>query len=295
MESYSLGFSESNLKILKLNSSKEIILKDEIELGFSISDDFYLRKSMDEAAGIFSEKISPFKINDDASISSVSVLIETSNTFMNVFPVDFSEDKNIVNSHIMWELSNYFPETYKDYSLKYFRLHNNYFNENTDEVLLIAIEKSKIDFLKILCNSIGIRVKSIGIDQFAAEDCVKYLYPEDYTENNILLTGYKNSRMDFSLISNGKIKYYDFIISDQIDIKTSLAKILGFFGKKFCDINIDKIFLYGEDKSGQLKDFLSDEIKDIPVTLMNPFRNGNLNDNQSSFAPLFGLALKNYT
>ena len=59
--------------------------------------------------------------------------------------------------------------------------------KNTDEVLLIAIEKSKIDFLKILCNNVlAIRVKSIGIDQFAAE--VKYLYPEDYTENNILLT-----------------------------------------------------------------------------------------------------------
>ena len=35
------------------------------------------------------------------------------------FPVEFSDDKSNINSHILWELSHYFPENYKDFIVKY--------------------------------------------------------------------------------------------------------------------------------------------------------------------------------
>ena len=76
--------------------------------------------------------------------------------------------------------------------------------------------------------------------------------------------------MDFSLISNGKIKYYDFIISDQIDIKTSLTKILGFFGKNFVILILIRFFCT-EGQIGTTRFFFRRN-KDIPVTLMNPFK-----------------------
>lgn len=82
-------------------------------------------------------------------------MIEASQAFLNVLPVDFNEGKANINSHILWELSNYFPENGKDFIVKYYRLNNNYISKNIDEILLIALDKNKIDIIKIFATAAG--------------------------------------------------------------------------------------------------------------------------------------------
>jgi len=293
LDNISIGFSENVLRVLKVNDARKITFKGEIDLGFNINDDSYFKKNKDEAVELFSEKFSGLSVNEDNSECKAGVLIEASQAFLNVLPLDFNEGKANINSHILWELSNYFPEKGKDFIVKYFRLNNNYISKNIDEILLIALDKNKIDIIKNLCNGSGIMIKNIEIDQLAVDKCIKNNYPEDIRNFNILLIGCKNSRLDFSLISEGKIKYFDFQNTARSNINQAIYSQMNFFEKVFSDIRIGKVFLYGEEKSIFVKNFFKEEYKNIPVSLINPETTDNTG-NQSKYAPLFGLALKDF-
>ena len=100
MDSINIEFSDDRFRVLQLNSLKEIVLKEEIELGLNINDVKYIKKNKKEAVNIFSEKFSELPFNEEYSISNACLLLNTSQTFLNVFPVDFNEEKNSVDSHI---------------------------------------------------------------------------------------------------------------------------------------------------------------------------------------------------
>lgn len=295
MDSINIEFSDDRFRVLQLNSLKEIVLKEEIELGLNINDVKYIKKNKKEAVNIFSEKFSELPFNEEYSISNACLLLNTSQTFLNVFPVDFNEEKNSVDSHILWELSNYFPDTYKDYIVKYYKLNNNFLSENTDEVLLIAVDKNRIDVMKTLCNGCGVKIVNIDIDQFAVERCIKESYDGKFSDKNILLIGCKESRFDFSLISNGKLRYYDFLISGKENFKSLIDKQLESVSSKFADFNFDQIFIYGNERSLKVKGFIENELKRFSVSMLNPLNTKISQDDESKYAPLYGLALKNFS
>ncbi len=282
-----LGFTENTLRVLQLSDSKEVISKDQINLSFNINDKSHLKSNSEELITEFSGNILNIIDSKSAEAHTASVLIDTAQTFLNVVPVDFNEDRNNINSHILWELSNYFPDTYKNFNIKYYRLHNNSVNEGIDEVLLIAIDKNRIDFIKKLCNGSNIKIRNIEIDQFAVEKCLKENHGADMLNKNILIIGCKNSRLDFSLIKNEVLKYYDYDIFEGSNFRPALVNQMNFFNSAFNDKSIQKIFLYGYESSGNIKKFLDKEFGNIEISYIN-------NDGiDSSFAPLYGLALKN--
>lgn len=283
-------------RVLILDDSKNVIFKNETDLGFSINDDSYFKKNKDEAVNIFSDKLNSLSYPEAAnSENSVNVLIDTSLTFLNVLPVDFSEDKKSIYAHILWELSNYFPDTYKDYIINYYRLHNNYLSENIDEILLIAVDKNKIEAIKNLCNGNGIRIRNIDIDQLAAEKCLKENYATEFENRNILLIGCKNNRLDYSFFLNGKLKYYDFQITSKTNISSFLLKQTEFFNLMPGNAGIEKVFLYGGDKSVSVRDFFSKAFSKTPVSFIQADAAANSKETQSIFAPLYGLGLKNFS
>lgn len=283
-----LGFTENILKVLRLNDSKEIILKDRFSLSFNINDETYLKRNHDELISEFSGYIFNILKNESPEENTASVVIDTAQTFLNVIPVDFNEDHNNINSHILWELSNYFPEKYKDFKIKYYRLNNNNRNEGIDDVLLIAIDNNKINFIKKLCNASNVKIKNIEIDQFAVEKCLKENYKSDILNKNILIIGCKNSRLDYSLISNEELKYYNYDLSEVNNYKTSLVKQMNFFNYTFSNKTIGHIFLYGNENLDNVKNFLEVEFPNLKISTID-----SLGLNDSSFASLYGLALKN--
>ncbi len=285
MNTLSLGFSGNVLRVLQLSDTRQIISEYELTLSFNINEENILKQNQKELARELSDSISGIPGIDGSEPLTAGILIETEQTFLSVFPIDFNEEQGNINSHILWELSNYFPDTYKNFNIKYFRLNNNYLNETIDEVLLIAIDKGKIEFLKNLCNSCNIRIKNIEIDQFAVDKCLKENYPDDVKNSNILIIGCKNSRLDFSMIVNGNLTLFDFENFEGENFRTLLVNKINHLSS----MNIDKIFLYGGDVSGQVKNFLSEQYKAAQIEFISfP---GN---NDFRFSPLYGLALKNF-
>jgi len=282
-----LEFSGNILRALQLSESKEIILKEEIRLSFNLNDEFHSRKNRENLIEEFEESVRPIFKDEEQEFRSAGILIGTGQTFLNVMPVDFNEDAGTISSHILWELSNYYPESYKDFTIKYFRLNNNYLSENIDDVLLIAINKHKLEFIKSLCDSCDISIRNVEIDHFAVEKCLREFNPDDIRNKKVLIIGSKSERLDFSLIANSTMKYYDFEVTERSDFRNLLVRQINILNSSL--FTIDRFYLYGDDKAAVIKSFLEDQFKNIPVSFIS--YTGNKED--SGFAPLYGLALKN--
>lgn len=284
MNNLVLEFSEKGLRVLEINQSGIIIFKEELNLNFNIYDETEQKISREEMKNEFSETIQNLLKNNKREVQTTGVLINTSQTFLNVFPLDFNEEQISIDSHLIWELSNYFPESFKNFNIKYYRLNNNELNGKIDDVLLIAVDKNKIERIKNLCNAAGLKIRNVEIDQFTVEKCLPAEY-KDETEC-LLLLGCKNLRLDFSLIINGKLKYYDYRIIENTKFKYFLMDRINFFNSTYKEI--DHIFLYGEDYSKEADIFLKNEFQNINTSFVTYD-----SSDDTKFAPLYGLALKN--
>lgn len=286
------GFTGNVLRILELNESKIISVCEEITLKADIGEDSYLKKNLKEFTDDVSEKLKAV-FGNSLTERTAGIIIDTSQAFLTVIPLDFREDANSINSHILWELSNFFPDSYKDFNIKYYRLGNKLSDNNVCEVLLIAINKNKTELLKNVCNSCGIKIKNLELDQFAVEKCLKENYKAEISENTVVLIGCRNARLDFSLIVNGELKYYDYQIMEKPDFRNYLMRQLDFFEYEFNQYKPKKFFLYGEDLVTNIKEFLTEKISDTESIIIN--LSSKEQHNLSKFAPLFGLALKNFS
>jgi len=284
LNSLALEFSRDVLRIIELNDSAEVVLKKEINLGFNINEVNLLKKNRKEIYYLFAEALSNVFPEEDESPLNAGILINTDQTFLSTLPVDFNEDQSNIDSHILWELSNYYPETYKNFNIKYYRLNNNLTGKNIDDILLIAVDKNRIELLNSLCIEAGIKIRNIEISHFAAEKCL----PADYKDEaqNILLIGCRNLRMDFSLIRKGKLKNYDYRIIEDKNFQSSVLSHINFLKSSFDSVK--KVYLYGDDYTRSISKFLNEDFEYMQTALINIDGTGDI-----SFCPLYGLALKN--
>jgi Tfp pilus assembly PilM family ATPase len=298
LNTLSLSFNSDCIRLIELNPEKEIIFIDELEYDLKLENDFAIYIDNEVVISSLAEKVESI-LEGKKNVSKAGVLIETSQTFLNVIPVDFNEEKSQINLHILWELSNYYPDSYKNFNIKYYRLNNLHVDANIDEVLLIAVDKSRIEFIKKVCKQSGLDVKIIDIDHFAIEKCIKEIYRNEQYSNYILI-GCKKNRIDFSLLVSGKLKYYDFAIINNRNLKKVISSKLKLFYSYFSDIDIKKVFIYGEDSCRQVKKYFEETGK-LESEFINPFLNFKFKDeinleesSLSKFAPVYGLALKSF-
>ena len=287
MNNINLEFSGNLLRVLQISSSGEILLKNEIIMSFNINDEIHLKKNKSEFADEFSESFIEIINNNDTEFKTAGILIGSEQAFLNVTPIDFNEDKSAISSHILWELSNYFPDSYKDFNIKYYRLHNNQLSENIDDVLLIAINKKKLEFIRSLCDSVDIRIKNVEIDHFVVEKYLNENFQGEISDSTVLVIGCKNERLDFSLIEKKILRFYSFDIIERSDFKNSLIRQISFLNSYLT--GIQKTFLYGDESSVKVRNFITEQFQNLPVSFLN--LPGNNED--SRFSPLYGLALKN--
>ncbi|MEZ4688735.1 MAG: pilus assembly protein PilM [Ignavibacteria bacterium] len=291
MINLNIEFSDNTIRILRLDKLKRILSKDEVNISFSLSDETVMRKDKFDLIHEFEDAISevlkkdPEIENNDANVTA-GILIGTEQTFLNVTPVDFEEDNSSVTSHIIWELSNYFPDTYKDFNVRYYRLNNNRVSENIDDTLLIAINKKKLEFIKTLCDSSGIKIRNIEIDHIVIEKCLKEKYPDDIIGKTVLVIGIKKGRVDFSLLSDGEIRYYDYACLGGSNLKYLVVNEINLLNSLL--FNIENMFIYGEDSNNELREFLKEQFENTGVFNINYD-----NTDDTAFSPLYGLALKN--
>lgn len=283
-----------------VNNMNEVIVLEEISVAIDLSKDIGVLKNDKNTIYELSDIINSAIKTEGVDIESAGVTIDSSQAFINNIPVDFKEDPKSINSHLMWELSNYFPDEHQNFNIKYYKLEKKGYPENVDEALLIAMDKNKTEFVKNIFMVLKFPLKIIDIDHFSSEKLLKYNYASEMANNDILLIGFRSNGMEMSVICNEKLKHYEFINSFNIADPALITSFLERM-KIESDINIKKIFYYEDNILNRVPD-LSNELNGLKLCILDPFLKLKLsrqllsgkstNENFSRFSALCGLAVK---
>jgi Tfp pilus assembly PilM family ATPase len=274
-----------------------------IEVDFNFEADLSKYKSNQKALTNISGEIQKYLTKRALSFDKVSATIGTSQAFLIILPLDYSEGKQSLNSKIYWELSNYFPDSYDDYMINTYRLNSILPCRDTDEFLIIAVLKNTLEFLKRIFKLCNLNIDLIDIDHFAAEHSLRRNYEQELVDKNILLVGLKDFRIDYGYIENKKYRFYCYSkYYSEPEFNLSLArKINQLLIEKFSKTGIDKIYIYGDNVKDETLRMLNKNIQ-IPIKVINPFDNINssteflkneeLRKTAHIFSPGCGVALR---
>ena len=302
MEKLILSFSDEYIRAIGVNDLNEIILMEEVSSIVDFGKDISYYKNNTTVLSETSQMIHSILNTDIARIKKVGVALDSAQAFLNIIPIDTNDDEKTINSQIMWEISNYFPETYNDFNIKYIKLNNHKYTQNIDDALLIAIDKFKIDFCRRVCSELKLNLKTVEVDHFAAEKILSDNYKDKVLTANVLLIGYKASRIDMSVVANGKIRYYEYVNKDDNEYHERFASALKNLSVSIPELNLKDVYIYGGDFSGNIDERFQEIFKNVSTTVIDPFFKVKLSRellseksadrNLHRFTPLCGLASK---
>ena len=288
-------FREANT--ISLNNAESV------DVEFSFEDDLSKFKSNQKYLTNLSGEIYKYISKRNSSFNKIAVTIGTSQAFLNILPLDYSEGRQALNSKIYWELSNFFPDTYNEYIINTYRLNSVMPCINTDEFLIIAVLKNSMEFVKRLFKLCNLNLDLVDIDHFSAEHALRYNYEEAIANKNILLIGLRKGRIDYGFIENKKYKYYCYSkYSSEPEFNLSLVrKINSLMNGVLSKQQADTIYLYGDIIRDDTLESLIKNTR-VRVEILNPFeninasaiylKNENLRKVSYQYAPAAGAALR---
>ncbi|MGH2575411.1 MAG: hypothetical protein ACRDFC_06900, partial [Ignavibacteria bacterium] len=278
---------------------------DIVEVDFNFEDELWKYKSNQRILTNISSEIQKVLQQRGTNFSNISLTIGTSQAFLMILPLDFSEGRSSINSKIHWELSNYFPDSYNEYIVNTYRLNSSLPFSESDEFLVIAVLKNTLEFIKRIFKLCNIKLSLIDIDHFSAENSLRKNCMNRISDKNVLLTGIKNGRADFGYIVNKKYRYYTYTTySSKAEYNLNIVKKLkSLLNSNVAKGGVDIIFLYGDEIREDTLKALK-KLNNFKVEILNPFesisssseylQNSDLRKIHYNFASSCGVALRNF-
>ncbi|MCE1164505.1 MAG: hypothetical protein LWX07_03780 [Bacteroidetes bacterium] len=282
-----IGYTGKFIRFLIVENGKTVIFLDQqeyVDAGIFFLEPKVNHKRITELAGIISNVFRKNNIHVD----SASLVLDSKIAYMNMIPVDFTDEAENINSSLIWELSNFYPDTYKNFKISYQKIESNkeeyLYLGNT---LIIAYHKNIAEITRRLSEISSIRFTGINFDNFTAGKFVLGRGEKDF-----ILLGLKEDRTDISHYLMGEIRNYTGLFSSRengggAEQTERLLRLPGFN-------EVNKIFVYGEEDSVKNAEKIKTDYKEIIFT--DPFGSFSKANQPSelstlksySFTPLFG-------
>ena len=302
MKTIIIGISDRTLRFLGMSEKKEISFIESIDTTFSFTDCFKTGAYEDTLVNEASYVINNVLRDLHTSSTKIGVAIESTFAFLNIVPIDFNESVSNISSWILWDLSNYFPDNYKNFKVNYYKLHNKKFNSNVKDTLIVSFDNVILQVLVKIFYSGKLKFQLFDIDHFAVEKYLSSVYGEKIDSDSFLIIGCKRNHIDISMHNSEGLMHYDYLVFKDSGYKTKLkGKITGILET----INYSPVkfsIIYGEDYSEDIYHYLSNELGNIKFHLPDPItefkmqehlkNNEKFKNEGNKFLPLFGLALK---
>lgn len=233
-------------------------------------------------------------VNISEKFTKLSFCLGTEFAFLNVIPADENLSDQALNEHLLWEISQYFPgESIDGFTVRGYR----FGNSNVQRVLLVAVKKEIISFLRALADKLKLGIQIIDIDHFAVENCLRERISSvrsRYFYSNFILIGLKSSRIDISVFKDYEFqRYFYYIINGESDTRYFLIKLIN----EHVSAGFERFIFYGEGLDKGLIDFISGMLGS-KFSLLNPFEPRLFLDVKVNvepahvYAPNIGLALR---
>jgi len=302
LETLAIGFSERLIRFTELNEKGDVLFIGKTETDFDLNKDLSAYRSSEEIISETGDLIYNILQENNVQPDRIGVLFDTTQSFLNVIPIDYKEETSSIHSQILWELSNYFPDNYKDFKISYHKLNHNSYTGQVKDTLIIAVNKSKINLIKKIFSVCNLKIHLTDIDQFASVKCIREICKEELTNNQILAVGCKKNRIDLSIIDEKSLIYYDYLVFENYKFQESLRRTIEKLGSM--GIRFNRMLLCGDDCTKNVYDFLKLNYKECEVEFSDPFKKlGSAieikeeidsESNGFKYTPLDGLALKGF-
>jgi hypothetical protein len=297
---FTIGLFEKSLRFLEINKDNKISFAYNFTDNFKLENLYLQNKFSDANLNETAKTINDVLKQSNTTAGISKLLIDTNQCFANVIPVDFSESKEKINSDIIWEISNYYPENYKNFKINYYKLLSGSYSEDIKETLIVALKNNLIEALVKLSKLINIKISSIDVEHFTSEKYFRSIRKNLINDENILVAGCKKNRFDFSIINKSGCFAYDFFIVKESNFRNDLVSTFLKIKEKYGNLQINNIYLYGEEPASTAYKIINDLSKNARVILSNPFYELGITDEVSTdivsegykFIPLCGLALE---
>jgi hypothetical protein len=297
-----IGISDRTLRFLGMSEQKEISFIESIDTTFSFSECFktgiYEDTLVTEASYIINNVLRDLH----TASTKIGILLDSSFVFFNTIPIDFSESVSNISSWILWDLSNYFPDNYKNHKVNYYKLNHKKFNSSVRDTLIVSFDKNILQVLVKIFHSGRLKFQIFDIDHFAAEKYMKTFFEGKLDERSFLITGCKKNHIDISVYNRDGLLYYDYLIFRDTGYRNKLRNKIREISKAISGTPVTGAMIYGEDYSEDVYNFLAGEFVNTKFFFPDPLTEFRKQDYLKSsdkfknegnkFLPLFGLALK---
>jgi Tfp pilus assembly PilM family ATPase len=296
----SIGLFDKSIRLLEINKDNKISFAHQIAGDYTINNLILQNKSTETAISKAADSINSI-LNEQKTNSAFSkLIIDTSYCFTNVIPLDYSESREKINSDIIWELSNYFPDDYKNYKINYHRLLADSFSDNIKETLVIAVKKSLIETIKKLSDLVDTKIKSIDVEHFTSEKYFRNIRKSLLKEENVLIIGCRKNRFDFSIINDFGCFAFEYFTVTNSNFQDKLEETYIKLINKYSNFKINSIYLYGDESTASSYSILNEIEKKSRIILSNPFYEIGITERVPpeivsegyKFIPLCGIAME---
>jgi len=295
---FTIGLFEHSIRFLETNKDNKISFAGIKPENFELDNLFKQNKLSETEITKTADSINRALDESGTKENTARLLIDTGKCFANVIPLDYSESKENINSNILWDLSNYYPDCYKEFRISYHKLNSSVYTDCVKETLIIGIRKNIIDVLKKLSGLLNIKVTSIDIEHFASEKYFRAVRKNLFKDENILVIGCKKNRFDFSIINGESTFAYDYFEFKDSNFQERLVKIYTRLLEKPNSQPVNNIYLYGDENAPNAYKIINELSQKSRVFLSNPFYEVGITENLSTdivsegykFIPLCGLS-----
>lgn len=287
-----IEYSGTKIRLLQFNSER-IIFLDQLE--FVDSGFFYLEPKVNsKKVSEFTELLVSHLRKQNIIADAIKLVLDSRLAYISCIPLEFSDEVENINSSLIWELSNFYPENYKNFKINYQKI-----NQGNEELtflgntLIIAYHKNIAEVTRRISEVSSLKISSVNFDIITAGNFII----KNGTKNFVSI-GVKSDRIDMSFYLNGSISFFlpVNIRESNFDIVLAeLKKMLLLPGYE----EIKNIFLYGEDITQSFYSFLEKAKLKQNISLTDPFGlykpDSLFLENRSdklqsfSFTPVFGL------
>jgi Tfp pilus assembly PilM family ATPase len=297
-----IGLLGKKISIMEISETKEIVFFENLVPDFDINEKIILDRYTDTMIYSYSDLINQALKGKKFDNHRVGLLMNSSIAFINLVPIDYSEPQDTIRSNILWDLSNYFPQNYKEFVINYYKIKRTNVTPNIKDSLLIAIHKVKMEFIKSIFEFCNLNIHITDIDHLSSEKCIRRVYSSDFKNYKNLLIGFKKNRIDLSIIDGNSIYYFDYVNTDNLNFQDRFLRTLGILYEKNLDLVFEKIFLYGDGNLENIRKLIATVFPEKITIISNPFSlfnysyPENISDNFEKqghkYTSLLGLALK---
>lgn len=259
-----INFTNKKIRVLCIDNKNELVYLNEEDSPIDFSEDISVYDGNENLINELSEIILDIFKEGNVSPLSAKIILDVNQFFINSIPVETFEPDS-VKSYIVWDLSNFFPDTYKNYIINYHKVltQENPFSEF--KLLTFAVKSNTVKFINDIINKCNFKTERLDIDLFSSYNVVKV---KNSSGRYLILNCYKN-RIDYIICNNNDILCYEYLYFKEnnfdIELETNI-KLLN-INKYFSEVK--NIYITGEEYSEYVVNEIKSYYPDLNVNLLN--------------------------